>query len=159
MSEVIIYTDGGCSGNPGPGGYAFILRLPAGGEEVLGSGGEANTTNNRMELRAVIASLEEAERRLAGAPGASVVVNTDSQFVKNGVGSWMANWKRNGWRTADKKPVKNVDLWQRLEAALGPHQVRWHWVRGHSGHDLNERADVLAREAIAEMRKTGGAGG
>jgi ribonuclease HI len=149
MSEAIIYTDGGCSGNPGPGGYAFILRLPAGGEEVLGSGGEANTTNNRMELRAVIASLEEAER---AAPGAPVAVHTDSQYVKNGIGSWIVNWKRNGWRTSDKKPVKNRELWEELDAVVARVKPRFVWVKGHAGVEDNERCDAMVQAEIAKLR-------
>ena len=154
MDEVIIYTDGGCSGNPGPGGWAFVIRLGAnhGGAEILGSGGEANTTNNRMELRAVIASLEEAERRLAGVPGVPVVVNTDSQYVKNGVGSWMAKWKRNGWRTSDKKPVKNKDLWEELDAVVTRVTPTFKWVKGHAGVEDNERCDALVQEEIAKFQ-------
>jgi ribonuclease HI len=144
---VIIYTDGGCSGNPGPGGWAFVLR--SGGEEILGSGGEANTTNNRMELRAVISALEEAERR---SPGAPVVVNTDSQYVKNGIGSWIASWKRNGWRTADKKPVKNKELWEELDAVASRVKPKFLWVKGHAGVDGNERCDAMVQAEIAKFR-------
>jgi ribonuclease HI len=162
MSEVIIYTDGGCSGNPGPGGWAFVIRLPAdrdaksdaGTGEILGSGGEANTTNNRMELRAVIASLEEAERLLAseGAPGAPVAVHTDSQYVKNGIGSWILNWKRNGWRTSDKKPVKNRELWEELDAVVARVKPRFVWVKGHAGVEDNERCDAMVQAEIAKLR-------
>lgn len=148
IEGVIIYTDGGCSGNPGPGGWAFVMRLPA-HDEILGSGGEANTTNNRMELRAVISSLEEAERL---APGSPVVVYTDSQYVKNGIGSWMANWKRNGWRTADKKPVKNKELWEELDLVNARVKPKFLWVKGHAGVDGNERCDALVQVEIAKFR-------
>ena len=111
-------------------------------------GGEPNTTNNRMELMAAIAAFEALNRPCR------VDLHTDSQYLRNGIMSWINNWKRNGWRTSDKKPVKNVDLWQRLDAALKPHQVRWHWLKGHAGHAQNERADVLAREAIAAIRES-----
>ena len=141
---VVIHTDGACSGNPGPGGWGAILHW--GDHERELKGGEAHTTNNRMELMAAIAALESLKRPCA------VDVHTDSQYLRNGIMQWINNWKRNGWRTASKEPVKNVDLWKRLDAALHTHTVRWHWVKGHAGHDLNERADELAREAIAEMR-------
>jgi ribonuclease HI len=147
LSHVVIYTDGACSGNPGPGGYGAILTFGDREKEI--KGGEADTTNNRMELMAAIAAFEALKRPCG------VDIHTDSQYLRNGILSWINNWKRNGWRTADKKPVKNVDLWQRLDAALAKHQVRWHWVKGHAGHDMNERADVLAREAIAELRMAG----
>ena len=133
MDQAIIYTDGGCSGNPGPGGYAYVISLLGGAEEVLGSGGEANTTNNRMELRAVISALSELERR---SPGAEAVVRTDSQYVKNGIGTWIASWKRNGWRTADKKSVKNKELWEaaRRRRRAGPSPLRvGQGPRGHRG--------------------------
>ena len=145
--RVKIWTDGACSGNPGPGGYGAILRFGEREKEL--SGGEPATTNNRMELMAAIAALEALTRPCA------VDLHTDSQYVRNGVTQWIAGWKARGWKTADKKPVKNVDLWQRLDAAVARHTVHWHWVRGHSGHDLNERADELAREAIAELRAAG----
>ncbi|HUI96898.1 MAG TPA: ribonuclease HI [Xanthobacteraceae bacterium] len=141
---VTIHTDGACSGNPGPGGYGAILEWDGRVREI--KGGEPHTTNNRMELMAAIAALEALKRPV------TVDLHTDSQYLRNGIMTWINGWKRNGWKTADKKPVKNVDLWQRLEAALARHTVRWHWVRGHAGHDLNERADALAREAIAEVR-------
>jgi ribonuclease HI len=152
IEGVIIYTDGGCSGNPGPGGYAFVLQ--AAGRELLGSGGERDTTNNRMELRAVIASLEEAERLLAseGAPGCPIVVHTDSQYVKNGIGSWIVNWKRNGWRTSDKKPVKNKELWEELDAVVSRVKPRFVWVKGHAGVDGNERCDQMVQSEIAKIR-------
>jgi len=149
LPHVIIHTDGACSGNPGPGGWGAILSF--GDREKELKGGELNTTNNRMELMAAISALEALKRPCRAD------IHTDSQYLRNGIMSWIANWKRNGWRTSDKKPVKNVDLWKRLDAALGEHDVRWHWVRGHAGHDMNERADELARQAIAEIRRTGGA--
>jgi ribonuclease HI len=151
LPHVIIHTDGGSSPNPGPGGWAAILSF--GDHEKELKGGEPNTTNNRMELTAAIAALEALKRPCR------VDLHTDSQYLRNGIMSWIETWKRNGWRTSDKKPVKNVDLWKRLDSALGAHQVRWHWVRGHAGHALNERADVLAREAIAEIRGAGKAAG
>ena len=147
LPHVVVHTDGACSGNPGPGGYGAILTF--GDREKELKGGEPDTTNNRMELMAAIAAFEALKRPCR------VNVHTDSQYLRNGILSWINTWKRNGWRTSDKKPVKNVDLWQRLDAALAKHQVQWHWVRGHSGHDMNERADVLAREAIAEVRAAG----
>jgi ribonuclease HI len=142
--QVTIHTDGACSGNPGPGGFGAILQWGDHTKEL--KGGEAHTTNNRMELMAAITALESLKRTC------TVDLHTDSQYLRNGIMTWIKGWKRNGWKTADRKPVKNVDLWQRLDAALANHTVRWHWVRGHSGHDLNERADELAREAIAEVR-------
>ena len=139
-----IYTDGGAAPNPGPGGWAAILMSGDHRKEL--KGGEARTTNNRMELMAAIAALETLKRP-------SVVdLHTDSQYVRNGIMTWINQWKRNGWRTADKKPVKNDDLWRRLDAAVGLHRVRWHWVRGHAGHEHNERADRLVGEAIAAVR-------
>ena len=145
MSEhqVTIHTDGACSGNPGPGGFGAILQWGDHTKEL--KGGEAHTTNNRMELMAAITALESLKRTC------TVDLHTDSQYLRQGITSWIHGWKRNGWKTADKKPVKNVDLWQRLDAAIARHTVHWHWVRGHSGHDLNERADELAREGIAEV--------
>ena len=145
---VDIYTDGACSGNPGPGGWGAILRH--GGSEREISGGEADTTNNRMELMAAIRALEALTRPVTAR------VHTDSTYVKDGITKWMAQWKVRGWRTAAKKPVKNVDLWQRLDAAAAGHDVSWHWVRGHSGHPENERADELARQGLAEARDGGG---
>jgi ribonuclease HI len=144
---VAIFTDGACSGNPGPGGWGAILRWRGTEREIYG--GEPATTNNRMELMAAIRALETLKRDVR------VVVHTDSNYLRQGITEWLAGWKRKGWRTADKKPVKNVDLWQRLEAAIAGHQVEWRWVRGHSGHPENERADALARRAIAEMREPG----
>ena len=141
---IVIHTDGACSGNPGPGGWGAILEWNDHKREM--KGGEAHTTNNRMELMAAIAALEALKRTV------TADLHTDSQYLRDGITKWIHGWKRNGWKTADKKPVKNVDLWQRLDAALARHTVRWHWVRGHAGHDLNERADALAREAIADVR-------
>ena len=141
--EVEIYTDGACRGNPGPGGWGVILRYK--GHEKTLYGGEAHTTNNRMELMAAIAALEALKRR------SLVSLTTDSQYVKLGITTWLADWKRRGWKTADKKPVKNVDLWQRLDELVGKHEVSWHWVRGHTGHVDNERADSLANLAIDEL--------
>ena len=137
---VEVFTDGACSGNLGPGGWGAILRCGESEKEL--SGGEPATTNNRMEMMAAIAALEALKRP------SQVKLHTDSQYVKNGITQWIHNWKRSGWRTADKKPVKNVELWQRLEAALVPHKVEWVWVKGHAGHAENERADELARLAI-----------
>ena len=142
--HVVIHTDGACSGNPGPGGWGAILSY--GDHEKELKGGEANTTNNRMELMAAISALEALKKPCR------VDLHTDSQYLRNGIMSWINQWKRNGWRTADKKPVKNVDLWQRLETALERHTVRWHWVRGHVGHAQNERADQLARDGLHEAR-------
>jgi ribonuclease HI len=140
VSRVDIYTDGACSGNPGPGGWGAILVFN--GHEKELSGGETLTTNNRMELMAAIAGIEALKRSV------EAHVHTDSQYVKDGITKWIHKWKSNGWKTSDKKPVKNDDLWKRLEAALAAHKVHWHWVRGHSGHPMNERADALARAAI-----------
>lgn len=140
LVPVEIFTDGACSGNPGPGGWGAILR--AGAREKELSGGEAATTNNRMELLAVINALSALKRPSA------VTLCTDSRYVMDGATKWIKNWKRNGWKTADKKPVKNGELWQALEAAAAPHQIRWRWVEGHAGHPENERCDALARAAI-----------
>ena len=148
MSErVIIHTDGACSGNPGPGGWGAVLQYGTTIREL--KGGAALTTNNQMELTAAIEALNALKRPV------QVELHTDSNYVKDGLTKWIHGWKKNGWKTAEKKPVKNVDLWQRLEQALSRHTVRWHWVKGHAGHDLNERADELAREAIAELRAAG----
>ena len=148
MSEraksVEIYTDGACSGNPGPGGWGAILIWNGHRKEI--KGGEALTTNNRMELMAAIAALEALKT------GVEADLYTDSAYVRNGISTWIHGWKRNGWRTADKKPVKNAELWQRLEQALARHRVRWHWVKGHAGHPENERADELAREGMADFK-------
>ena len=138
--SVEIWTDGACKGNPGPGGWGAILR--AGGVEKELSGGEPQTTNNRMELMAAIAALEALKRPCA------VTLHTDSQYVKNGITGWIKGWKARGWKTADNKPVKNEDLWRRLEAACAPHRIDWRWVRGHNGDTMNERADALAVAAV-----------
>ena len=139
-AAVDIYSDGACKGNPGPGGWGALIR--AKGEERELFGGEPSTTNNRMELTAVIRALEALEVR------SRVRVYTDSQYVQKGISEWILGWKRKGWRTADKKPVKNVDLWMRLDALAAGHHVEWHWVRGHDGHPENERADALANRGI-----------
>jgi len=140
VSEVVMYTDGACSGNPGPGGWGTLMI--AGRHRKEFSGGERETTNNRMEMMAVIKGAEALKR------GCSIDIYTDSKYVMQGMTTWVAGWKKRGWRTAAKQPVKNVDLWQRLEVALAPHEVRWHWVKGHSGVPGNERADELARQAV-----------
>ena len=140
---VEIFTDGACSGNPGPGGWGAILRW-RGVEKEL-AGGEPATTNNRMEMMAAIQALEALKRPSA------VVLYTDSRYVHDGITRYLANWQRNGWKTADKKPVKNIDLWQRLDQAIHQHQVQWRWIKGHAGHPENERADALARGAIVAM--------
>jgi ribonuclease HI len=141
---VTIFTDGACSGNPGPGGWGAILRF--GDVEKELKGGENPTTNNRMELMAAISALEALKKP------ALVDLTTDSQYVRQGITTWINNWKRNGWRTASKEPVKNADLWMRLDEALKPHEVHWHWIKGHAGHTENERADQLARDGLAENR-------
>jgi ribonuclease HI len=143
--EVVAFTDGACSGNPGPGGWGAILTFN--GEERELSGGEAETTNNRMELMAAISALEALKR-----PSAIRIV-TDSKYVLDGLTKWIKGWKARGWKTADGKPVKNQDLWLRLDAATQAHKVQWEWVRGHDGHEGNERADALARAAIANFRR------
>ncbi len=148
--RVTIYTDGACSGNPGHGGWAAVLQFR--GREKELSGGEPLTTNNRMELTAAIQALEVLKRPCI------VELYTDSQYVRQGIMAWMQNWKARGWRTADKKPVKNQDLWERLDRARRPHEVDWRWLKGHAGDPLNERADELAREQVALMR-AGGRGG
>ncbi|MGE4217965.1 MAG: ribonuclease HI [Alphaproteobacteria bacterium] len=137
---VEIFTDGACSGNPGPGGWGAILRYGAHEKEL--SGGEPETTNNRMEMLAAIHALEALTRPM------TVALYTDSNYLRDGIMRWIHQWKANGWRTAAKKPVKNQDLWERLDAAMKRHRVEWHWVRGHAGHPENERADKLARDAI-----------
>jgi len=142
--DVEMYADGACRGNPGPGGWGVLLR--AGGRERSLHGGEASTTNNRMELTAVIRGLEALNRPCR------VRLYTDSQYVQKGITQWIHDWKRRGWRTADKKPVKNIDLWQQLDALAARHAVSWHWVKGHAGHDGNERADALANLGVDEQQ-------
>ena len=144
MSEIVeVYTDGACRGNPGPGGWGVLLRYGDTEKELYG--GESETTNNRMELMAAIQALENLKR------DCKVSLTTDSQYVRKGITEWMANWKKRGWKTASKQPVKNKDLWQRLDKAATQHQVEWHWVRGHTGHPENERADELANKGIDEL--------
>ncbi len=146
MSDPVeIYTDGACSGNPGPGGWGVLLRS-AGREREL-CGGEARTTNNRMELTAVIRALEALKRPVKAR------VHTDSQYVQKGISEWIHAWKRRGWKTADRQPVKNVDLWQELDRLAGQHEIEWQWVKGHAGHPENERADELARRGMAGFLK------
>ncbi len=140
MKTVLIHTDGACSGNPGPGGWGAILRMGEVEREMCG--GERDTTNNRMEMMAAIMALEALKEPCA------VTLITDSQYVMKGITEWMAGWKKRGWKTADNKPVKNVDLWQRLEQASAAHKVTWQWVKGHAGDEMNERADALARRGI-----------
>ncbi|RLP25186.1 ribonuclease HI [Mesorhizobium sp. YM1C-6-2] len=147
MKTVEIFTDGACSGNPGPGGWGAILRFNGTTREL--SGGEAVTTNNRMELMAAISALNALKEPC------EVLLHTDSKYVMDGISSWIHGWKRNGWKTADKKPVKNGELWQALDEANRRHKVKWHWVKGHAGHVENERADELAREGMAPFKKGG----
>lgn len=150
MSALFAFTDGACSGNPGPGGWGALLQAKDGAVVVRErelSGGAPQTTNNRMELMAAIAALEALDR-----PSELTVV-TDSAYVKGGITSWMAGWKRNGWKTSDRKPVKNEDLWRRLDEAAARHKVRWQWVKGHAGHPENERADALARAGMAPFKR------
>ena len=142
--KILIYSDGACSGNPGPGGWGAVLISGKHRKEI--SGGEVLTTNNRMELLAAISALEALKKR------SEVALYTDSAYVKNGITGWVHGWKKNGWRTADKKPVKNVELWQALDALRNKHDVEWHWLKGHAGHPENERADELARRGIAQVR-------
>ena len=156
MSEkrrVAIWSDGACSGNPGPGGWGAVLI--ADGHEKELKGGEAHTTNNRMELTAAIEALSALKA------SSTVDFHTDSQYVRGGVNGWIAGWKRNGWKTSDRKPVKNIDLWQKLDSLREKHEVKWHWVKGHAGTDGNERADALANEGMAPFKpkKARAAGG
>lgn len=144
-TSVDIFTDGACRGNPGPGGWGVLLRSGAHEKEMWG--GEADTTNNRMELLAVIRALETMKRPV------SARVHSDSQYVLKGIGEWIHGWKRNGWKTADKKPVKNADLWQKLDALRERHRLEWIWVKGHAGHPENERADALANRGIDDLLK------
>jgi ribonuclease HI len=146
MKKVIIFSDGGCHGNPGPGAWAAVLQYGKHVREI--TGGIAATTNNRMELMAAIESLNLLKETC------DIDFHTDSEYVRNGITQWLTGWKRNGWRTAAKKPVKNADLWQQLEAANARHTVRWHWVKGHAGNDLNERCDELVQEAIAKVKNS-----
>lgn len=145
LQEVTIYTDGACSGNPGPGGWGAILRFGAHEKEL--NGGDFETTNNRMELTAAIEALNALRRPCI------VDLFTDSQYVKGGITGWIEGWKRNGWKTAAKKPVKNIELWQALEEARARHKVNWHWVKGHAGHPDNERADELARQGMEPYKE------
>jgi ribonuclease HI len=140
VSKIDIWTDGACSGNPGPGGWGALIRENGTTREL--KGGEAATTNNRMELLAAISALESLPA------GVEVELHTDSQYVRNGITVWLKNWKDNGWRTSDRKPVKNKELWERLDRAQSVHKVKWHWLKGHAGHEQNERADELAREGM-----------
>ncbi|NJM29931.1 MAG: ribonuclease HI [Rhizobiales bacterium] len=142
--KVIIHTDGACSGNPGPGGWGAILEYNGTRKEL--KGGEPQTTNNRMELKAAIEALTALKRPC------TVEMHVDSQYVKDGITKWIHGWKKNGWKTADKKPVKNAELWIALDEAIKRHQISWHWVKGHAGHSENERADELAREGLVEAR-------
>lgn len=144
MTEVHIWTDGACRGNPGPGGWGAILRFGDVEKEIYGA--EAQTTNNRMELLAAISALDALNRRC------HVVLTSDSEYVRRGITEWIGSWKRRGWMTANRKPVLNRDLWERLDAAASRHEVDWRWIRGHSGHPENERADALANRAIDEMQ-------
>ena len=149
MPKLVAYTDGACSGNPGPGGWGVLLQALDGDavvKERALSGGAENTTNNRMELMAAITALETLER------ASELTVVTDSSYVKDGITKWMTGWKKNGWKTAAKKPVKNEDLWKRLDDAQDRHAVNWEWVKGHAGHPENERADELAREGMAPFK-------
>ncbi len=143
--RVEIYTDGACKGNPGPGGWGALLRYRGKERELWG--GEPNTTNNRMELMAAIQALEALKRPCR------VTLTTDSRYLQQGVTEWLANWKRRGWKTAGRQPVKNIDLWKRLDEAMSRHDIEWHWVRGHTGHPENERADRLANRAIEALRE------
>ena len=144
-NKVIIHTDGACSGNPGPGGWGAILEYNGTRKELYG--GEQETTNNRMELKAAIEALNGLKRACA------VEMHVDSQYVKDGITKWIFGWKRNGWKTADKKPVKNLELWQALDEAITRHEITWHWVKGHAGHPENERADELARLGMAPFKR------
>jgi ribonuclease HI len=143
--KVVIHTDGACSGNPGPGGWGAILDYNGTRKELLG--GAANTTNNRMEITAAVEALNALKRPC------KVSMHVDSQYVKDGITKWIHGWKKNGWKTADKKPVKNVELWQALDEAIKRHEISWHWVKGHDGHADNERADELAREGMRPFRR------
>ena len=145
QDAVDIYTDGACSGNPGPGGWGVVMRWKGKEKELAGS--EDDTTNNRMELMAAIQGLERLKRGVD-----RVRIHTDSTYVKDGITKWIHGWKKNGWKTAAKKPVKNQDMWQRLDEALKDHDIEWHWIKGHSGHPENERCDEMARLAIKQLK-------
>ncbi|MDF0546141.1 ribonuclease HI [Sphingobium sp. H39-3-25] len=145
LTTVEIFTDGACKGNPGPGGWGAVIR--SGEHEKELSGGEAQTTNNRMELKAAIEGLNALKRPC------HVILSTDSNYVKDGITKWIFGWQKNGWKTADKKPVKNAELWQALLAAVKPHRIEWKWVKGHSGHPENDRADALASNAAESFRR------
>ena len=147
IPQVTIYTDGACSGNPGPGGWGAVLI--SGGHERDIFGGEGHTTNNRMEMMAAIQALDALTKPC------KVELHTDSQYLRQGITEWLAGWKARGWKTADKKPVKNEDLWRRLDEARARHEVAWRWVKGHAGHPLNERADALARQGVKAIREAG----
>jgi len=152
MPDLFAYTDGACSGNPGPGGWGVLLQAKQADQVIKERklcGGEADTTNNRMELLAAITALETLERP------STITIVTDSAYVKNGVTGWIYGWKRNGWKTSNKKPVKNIELWQRLDSAQERHTVTWQWVKGHTGHPENEQADELARQGMAPFKKSG----
>jgi ribonuclease HI len=152
MPDLFAYTDGACSGNPGPGGWGVLLQAKQADQVIKERklcGGEADTTNNRMELLAAITALETLERP------STITIVTDSAYVKNGVTGWIYGWKRNGWKTSNKKPVKNIELWQRLDSAQERHTVTWQWVKGHAGHPENEQADELARQGMAQFKKSG----
>lgn len=154
IPELIAFTDGACSGNPGPGGWGVLLQARRGGEVVKErelKGGEPDTTNNRMELLAAITALESLSR------ASEITIVTDSAYVKNGINEWLPTWKRNGWKTSTRKPVKNEDLWRRLDTARAGHSVRWDWIKGHAGHPENERADELARAGMAPFQSRGAA--
>lgn len=145
MKQIIIHTDGGCEGNPGPGGWGAVLEYGPHKKEL--SGGDPATTNNRMELQAAISALRAVKEPC------EIEFFTDSEYLRNGIKSWIRGWKRNGWRTQDKKPVKNEDLWRELDSLVAPHKIEWRWLKGHAGHPLNERCDTLAREATAKLRR------
>jgi len=144
MKQVVIHTDGGCEGNPGPGGWAAVLRYGDRAKEI--SGGEAATTNNRMELQAAISALSALKEPC------QVEIHTDSEYLKDGITKWVPYWKRNGWRTAERKPVKNDDLWKALDALATQHQAQWHWLKGHAGHADNERCDMLAQQEMVKIK-------
>ena len=152
MAGIFAYTDGACSGNPGPGGWGVVLEAWEDGTLVRArvlSGAEAQTTNNRMELMAAIAALEALKRP------SEIIVVTDSNYLRHGITEWIHRWKLNGWKTSDRKPVKNADLWKRLDAAAARHKVEWNWIKGHAGHDQNDRADELARAEISALKRAG----